>query len=229
MEQGIVLNEYSLFDYLKSQNMPVLETSLLRRFFTDAKSFREIDFNVVQMHFILYHNLYKLAHSLRDSYYLLYINYIYIYLLEKPKNNYCPYFYEGTLSFCFSKKDKRQRYCSYHLEKEKSLRKKGWLRAKGVEEYYLDFSNFDNLGTEYKSIKNKAKKIKKYSLVYGEIKKSYSTLGVRYSDSIDLIKLRYKKLAKEYHPDINQCSKGYYKFVDITKAYHNIKDFLDSR
>jgi hypothetical protein len=110
MEQVVVLNEYSLFNYLKSQKMPVLETTLLRRFFSGAESFREIDFNMLQMHFILYHNLHKLASSLRDSEYLLYINYIYIYLLKKPVNSYCPYFDEDRISFCSSKKDKNQRY-----------------------------------------------------------------------------------------------------------------------
>ncbi len=228
MAPTLELSEQVLFDFLKQQEMPVLETTLLRNFFPEDnnRSFRELDLNVVQMHFILYHHLYKLAHSLNQSNYLLYIYYIYVYLLKKPNPHYCPYFDKSTIRFCLAGKKSEQKYCHYHHEKELSLSQKHLLVTKGIEEYYLDFENFYNLELEYVEILNRAQKIKKYALISDELEESYQILGLFHGSSLDRVQIKYKVLAKQYHPDLNPSSDANQKFKIITKAYNTLKDFL---
>lgn len=62
-----------------------------------------------------------------------------------------------------------------------------------------------------------------------KVKDYYKILGVaRTSTSLE-IKTAYKKLAKIYHPDLNQGSSSVAnKFADITEAY-NILGNLDKR
>jgi DnaJ-class molecular chaperone len=52
----------------------------------------------------------------------------------------------------------------------------------------------------------------------------YSILGVSSNEPIEVITKKYKKLAKQYHPDrnINNKSIAEEKFKEISRAYHNI-------
>jgi hypothetical protein len=51
-------------------------------------------------------------------------------------------------------------------------------------------------------------------------KNHYSTIGVAETASADEIKKAYRKLAKKYHPDVNQGDKAKEaKFKEITEAY----------
>lgn len=46
----------------------------------------------------------------------------------------------------------------------------------------------------------------------------YQTLGVETSASRDDIRHAYKKLAKQYHPDLNKSPDAVEKFKEITEA-----------
>ncbi|AGX89053.1 DnaJ domain-containing protein [Mycoplasma parvum] len=52
----------------------------------------------------------------------------------------------------------------------------------------------------------------------------YSVLGVDRNASIDEIKKAYRKLAKEYHPDINKSAGAEQKFKEINEAYEVLGD-----
>jgi molecular chaperone DnaJ len=52
------------------------------------------------------------------------------------------------------------------------------------------------------------------------MKNYYEILGVNENASADEIKKAYRKLSKQFHPDVNQ--NGEEKFKDITEAYENI-------
>lgn len=52
----------------------------------------------------------------------------------------------------------------------------------------------------------------------------YEVLGVSESASDEQIKEAYRRLAKQYHPDINKDSNAETKFKEINEAYEAIKD-----
>ena len=52
----------------------------------------------------------------------------------------------------------------------------------------------------------------------------YETLGVSKNASADEIKSAYRKLAKQYHPDINKAPEAQAKFKEINEAYEVLGD-----
>ena len=52
----------------------------------------------------------------------------------------------------------------------------------------------------------------------------YETLGVDRDASFDEIKKAYRKLARNYHPDVNPDPKMVDKFKEITAAYEVLSD-----
>ncbi|MFC1571732.1 molecular chaperone DnaJ [Candidatus Margulisiibacteriota bacterium] len=52
----------------------------------------------------------------------------------------------------------------------------------------------------------------------------YEVLGVSKTASADEIKRAYRKLARQYHPDINKESGAANKFKEINEAYQNLSD-----
>ncbi|HOV27078.1 MAG TPA: DnaJ domain-containing protein [Pseudobacteroides sp.] len=57
------------------------------------------------------------------------------------------------------------------------------------------------------------------------MKNYYEILGVQRSATLEEIKKVYKKLAKKYHPDLNQGNKeAEQKFIEIKEAYDTLSD-----
>src|SRR5579859_4302996 len=52
----------------------------------------------------------------------------------------------------------------------------------------------------------------------------YRLLGVRPDATVLLIKKAYRKLAKQYHPDVNHSPDAAEKFREITEAYDTLTD-----
>lgn len=57
------------------------------------------------------------------------------------------------------------------------------------------------------------------------MKNYYEVLGVQKDATLEEIKKIYKKLAKKYHPDLNQGNKeAEQKFIEIKEAYDTLSD-----
>ena len=52
----------------------------------------------------------------------------------------------------------------------------------------------------------------------------YDILGVGKNASADEIKSAYRKLAKQYHPDLNKTPEAQNKFKEINEAYEVLGD-----
>ena len=57
-----------------------------------------------------------------------------------------------------------------------------------------------------------------------EFKDYYKILGLPRGSSEDEIKKAYRRLAKQYHPDINKSAEAENKFKDISEAYNVLSD-----
>ena len=57
-----------------------------------------------------------------------------------------------------------------------------------------------------------------------QTKDYYRLLGVRPDATVLLIKKAYRKLAKQYHPDVNNSPDAAEKFREITEAYDTLTD-----
>jgi curved DNA-binding protein len=58
-----------------------------------------------------------------------------------------------------------------------------------------------------------------------DYKDYYKSLGVKKNASIDEIKKQYRKLARQFHPDVNTSDKGAAaKFAEISEAYEVLSD-----
>ena len=53
-----------------------------------------------------------------------------------------------------------------------------------------------------------------------QAKDYYPPLGVRPDATVLLIKKAYRKLAKQYHPDVNDSPDAADRFREITEAYY---------
>src|SRR5713101_4038551 len=57
-----------------------------------------------------------------------------------------------------------------------------------------------------------------------EYKDYYKTLGVPKNDSTDDIKKAYRKLARQYHPDVNKKPDAEKRFKEINEAHEVLSD-----
>jgi DnaJ-class molecular chaperone len=62
-----------------------------------------------------------------------------------------------------------------------------------------------------------------------EIMNSYNILGVRPTCSDEELKTAYRKLAKQWHPDLNKSPEASNKFKEIQRAFEDISKFRDYR
>ena len=61
-------------------------------------------------------------------------------------------------------------------------------------------------------------------MVFNGIKNYYEILGVSVDSDFSEIKSAYRKLARKYHPDVNQTQKAAEIFKEITTAYETLSD-----
>ncbi|HEX6062342.1 MAG TPA: DnaJ domain-containing protein [Candidatus Limnocylindria bacterium] len=52
----------------------------------------------------------------------------------------------------------------------------------------------------------------------------YAVLGVTRESSEDEIRSAYRKLARQYHPDVNKADEASVRFREVTEAYEVLAD-----
>ncbi|NBO46186.1 MAG: molecular chaperone DnaJ, partial [Actinobacteria bacterium] len=52
----------------------------------------------------------------------------------------------------------------------------------------------------------------------------YAVLGVERDASVDDIKKAYRKLARQWHPDVNSAPEAQSKFAEVSEAYEVLSD-----
>ncbi|KAM7480330.1 hypothetical protein LguiA_028543 [Lonicera macranthoides] len=83
--------------------------------------------------------------------------------------------------------------------------------------------NFISLSTHYSSSPQKLS-VKRFRTVVSASADYYSTLGVPKSATSKEIKAAYRRLARQYHPDVNKQPGATEKFKEISAAYEVLSD-----
>lgn len=111
----------------------------------------------------------------------------------------------------------------YYIMKYKSM-----MHGGGYSSYSFNYTKYENSKNK-KENSNKKESNKNYG--EGTLKEYYDELGVDYSVSDEVLKKNHKKLARIYHPDMNQ-DKGEKeikimeeKLKRINEAYEKIKEY----
>jgi hypothetical protein len=113
----------------------------------------------------------------------------------------------------------------YYITKYKMMMHGGSYSSRG---YSFNYEKENK--SEYKDEKKQRKNVNSN---YGEgtLKECYDELGVDFNVSDDVLKKNHKKLARMYHPDMNQDKSEKEikimedKFKRINEAYENIKKY----
>lgn len=221
------ITEEKLFNYIKAQTQPVLETTLLKEFFPFQENhFSTLNKTIVKQHFILYHYLYSLAVKLFNSNYILSVQSIYIHLFEKPEPQLCPYFYRDNQKFCNKAKEIDKKFCNIHQFEEEKLTKAKYLSLCGIEQYYLNKENYKLLDDEYVDIINKAEKIKDIAFHSKSLKTHFGNLNLDEDSSLAEVKTQYRKLVKDYHPDKTKDNFKLKQFYRIKESYEILSELM---
>lgn len=232
---NIIIDIDELFFYLKtSPKQPVIETSLMKKFFTDYDDVMSsgVNLNTFKMHFVLYHYLYKLKRKLLidNNRYFIYVKYIYIYLLKKPEKGQCQYFNEELERFCGepvvgtqSCDNEHQDYCPFHYDMHNSRR--NYLDYSDISHYYLDFDNYYKMDED--GLEKTMTGVYKYIRSKDIIEESLDVLSVSIDTPFQRIHERFKYLSKKFHPDINRRDNAEEHYKKINTAYQILKDYFD--
>jgi len=199
--------------------LPMCEAVMLSRLFPDAADlFSGQDAELLVRHFALFHRLYELQEEYRREEVYLYVHFMRTTRLPFPGDGACGFFLEERLDFC--RRPARDGYCPEHH----AIIADAGLDRVSARYYYLDPANYDTLariGTA-RLLDQTAEAL----LQYDDIRRAYHVLGVSPEDSHQLIKRKFRDLARDCHPDMAQGNAA--RFTRINNAYHLITRFYDT-
>jgi hypothetical protein len=186
---------HKIFDFLVSQNKPIMEIDVLR-FATGGRRMPESREQLFELHFSLYHTLYRIKLEAGVRGYYLNLDPMRIRLIHVPGPSSCHFYSADAGSFCLRKADDGD-VCALHAR-----------HAAGSMEPAFDplfefYSNEENISFGKSGILEKLMKgVVIYALRKGEIQRALDFFGLS-RPNLGTIKKRYRTLARNYHPDLN--------------------------
>jgi len=182
-----------IFNILISRSAPIAEDDLLR-ILTGAQRMPAGRERLFELHFSLYHTLYRLKFESGAGGYYLHLDPMRIRLIRTPAPGSCHRYYPETGSHCGLDAGDAI-YCGLHQDPG----------ANGLSfDPLLDFySNPDNISFGTSAILGKLMKgVIIYALRRGEVERALNVFGMS-RPTMKSIKKKYHELAKSYHPDRN--------------------------
>lgn len=208
-----------LVELLKRSERPLYESELLRAAF-DIKSVSALDsLALYQYHFVLFYHLYLLQDDFYKDDIYLHIHFMRTKLTPYPEAGLCRHYDDASGHFCGADVGEGERYyCPFHYERIGDSE----VEALSMKYFYLDRANFDELDAERAEqfVNGTWEVLGRYK----EMERSFKILGLPITENVDLIKRRFKELAREYHPDITGLSDG--RFSEINSAYRLIMKLI---
>jgi len=215
--KSIDLNELS--EFLIEADRFLLEAELIGKFFPGIKVYAISSMELYYIHFVLFHHLYKLKSMLEKQGIYLHIHFMRIGLVHYPPENKCQYFEADKLEFC--EKDTNGKFCEEHLPSLLTTETEAFLLPATIDStalFYLDKSNYSFFSEEvleswYSCVNHVLKNNEYYP-------QALKLLNLTEAFTIPSLKQNYRKLAKQYHPDLNPThTSDYQKFLEINRAY----------
>jgi len=214
-----------LKNYLIALKMPCFESELLKVIFENISIMSLDSLALYQSHFILFFMLYNLQNDFYKENKYLHIHFMRTFLTEYPEKNRCHFYNEHSGKFCCEICNNDENYCSFHSKKLGLSN----LEKLSSKYFYMDKSNY------YKIDKNNAEELINGAWEvlsnYGEYKKSFEMLDLPETADLNMIKKRFKYLAKKYHPDCinfeNPDINLDKKFNEINNAYRYLLKILE--
>lgn len=131
-----------------------------------------------------------------------------------------------TFSY-FSKEFQRKEYEEEMRRRQEYQRRQQQMWEERFKEYfgnayyYTDYTNFGQYHRQNYQQGNTQNPMNGFVAQY---EKCCDILGVSYDVDMYQLKLQYRKMAKKYHPDINQAPDAKEKFQEINNAYDFLSD-----
>lgn len=199
-------------EHLLSLTKPCYESELLKIAF-DLESISSLDsLSLYQHHFLLYYLLYTLQDEFYKENKYLHIHFMRTFLSDYPAPGQCRFYDQYSGTFCHEKTEEpAESYCSFHREKVGDLE----IEHLSTKYFYYDIENFFKL--DKKTAEDFMNGSWEILGSYDKIRESFKILDLPETSGIELIKQRFKELAKKYHPDVS--GDNHTKFNRINNAY----------
>lgn len=214
------IDRNALKDYLRSLESPCYESQLFQLAFPGQEISGSAPLRLYQNHFLLFHLLYQLQHEFYQENQYLFVHFMRTMLLPYPEAGKCCFFDEQLVLFCGSVCSDNEQYCAFHA----SLLGDSALDELSVKYFYADTKNFYKLDEEtVNAFLNGTWEILTHYARYTE---SFKALGLPEHADLPTIKKTFKRLARQYHPDMGGRSRE--KFLEINSAYQFLIQVIPS-
>ncbi len=205
------IDQAALKAYLRAQREPCYESQLLGVAFPELDISHADTLTLYQSHFLLFHVLYRLQDEFYQERQYLFIHFMRTMLAAYPETGRCRFFEELLGRFCESDCAHDADYCAHHRAQIGDTA----LEDLSLRYFYLDIRNFYKLNERTATaFVNGTWEILTH---YEDYRRSFRILDLPESADMPMIKKRFRKLAKQYHPDAGAASNE--RFHDINNAY----------
>ena len=206
--------------HLLSLTSPCYESGLLRSAFPDLTVHRADSLALYRHHFLLFHLLYRLQDGFYQEGKHLYVHFMRTFLTDYPPPGRCRFYHPHDGRFCADAADDAD-YCRFHRDKVGD----DALAHLSVRSFYLDTANYDALDARtIDAFMNGTWEILTH---YADYENSFAALDLPLSADIPMVKKRFRRLAKQHHPDRGDGAAD--RFLEINRAYHVLMRLLPLR
>lgn len=204
----------ALTDFLEKQRTPVWECELMQIALPEANLLHGTTLDMYRWHFVLFNALYRLMPEFSRRGLYLHIHFMRTCVQEYPEPSLCQYFDDELTGFCRVPCAGSTQWCDFHADRidETAV---DWLSDRY---FYLDTTNFMALSAE-----NADKFIAgAWNLLqnHADYMQCLKVMGLPEGVSVDILKKRFRHLAKTLHPDINPVH--HEEFARINSAYRRL-------
>jgi len=207
-----------LLEFLLASTEPVWESELLKIAFPEIEIAGDDSLELFQAHFSLFHELYNLQNELIKQDRYLHVHFMRTVVRCFPVTGECREFFDDSADFCRAPCVEESTKCRFHFPLE-DLQAIDMLSEKY---FYLDKQNFASLNAETaEKFINGAWQLLQDQDDY---QKCLKIMGLPAGVTVDLVKKRFRHMAKTMHPDV---SSGFDKeFAAVNSAYRKLLAYL---